>query len=59
MPAERLDPFGAARACAYGTLIPATLEPGNRGALPLYLASDASRRINGAVITADAGRSAG
>jgi NAD(P)-dependent dehydrogenase (short-subunit alcohol dehydrogenase family) len=55
MPAERLDPFGAARAGAYAALIPATLEPRDIADLALFLASDESRRINGAVITADAG----
>ena len=55
MPPERLDPFGAARAGAYAALVPATLEPQDIAELALYLASDASRFINGAVITADAG----
>jgi NAD(P)-dependent dehydrogenase (short-subunit alcohol dehydrogenase family) len=55
MPAERLDPFGASRTGAYAALIPATLEPRDIADLALYLASDESRYINGAVITADAG----
>ncbi len=55
MPPDRLDPFGAARAGAYAALIPATLEPRDIAELALFLASDESRFINGAVITADAG----
>ena len=55
MPPDRLDPFGAARAGAYAALIPATLEPRDIADLALFLASDESRFINGAVITADAG----
>ena len=55
MPQERLDRAGAARAAAYAALIPAYLEPDDLAALALFLASDESSRINGAVITADAG----
>lgn len=55
MPQERLDKAGAARAGAYAALIPAFLEPEDIADLALFLASDESRRINGAVITADAG----
>lgn len=55
MPPDRLDPFGSARASAYATLIPATLTPQDIANLALFLASDESRSINGAVITADAG----
>lgn len=55
MPPDRLDPFGAARAGAYAALVPATLEPQDIAELALFLASDESRFINGAVITADAG----
>lgn len=55
MPTDRLDPAGAARAGAYATLIPAFLEPGDIAALALFLASDESRRINGAIVPADAG----
>ncbi len=55
MPQERLDRAGAARAGAYAALIPAFLEPDDIAALALFLASDESKRINGAVITADAG----
>jgi NAD(P)-dependent dehydrogenase (short-subunit alcohol dehydrogenase family) len=55
MPAERLDPAGSARAGAYAALIPATLQPADIAALALFLASDESRQINGAIIAADAG----
>jgi NAD(P)-dependent dehydrogenase (short-subunit alcohol dehydrogenase family) len=55
MPTESLDPFGAARAGEYAALIPATLEPRDIAELALFLASDESRSISGAVITADAG----
>jgi NAD(P)-dependent dehydrogenase (short-subunit alcohol dehydrogenase family) len=55
MPRERLDPAGAARAGAYGALIPAMLEPADIAALALFLASDESRHVNGAIIPADAG----
>jgi NAD(P)-dependent dehydrogenase (short-subunit alcohol dehydrogenase family) len=55
MPAERMGPAGTARARAYAALVPATLEPDDIAALALFLASDESRRINGAIIPADAG----
>jgi NAD(P)-dependent dehydrogenase (short-subunit alcohol dehydrogenase family) len=55
MPRERLDPQGAARAGAYAALIPAFLEPVDIANLALFLASDESRHINGAIIPADAG----
>ncbi len=55
MPRERLDPAGGARAGAFAALIPAMLEPSDIAALALFLASDESRHINGAIITADAG----
>jgi len=55
MPQDRLDPAGAMRAGAYAALIPATLEPEDIAALALFLASDESRFINGAIIPADAG----
>ena len=55
MTPERMDPTGAQRAGAFAALIPATLEPGDIAALALFLASDASRYINGAIIPADAG----
>lgn len=55
MPAARLDPVGSARAGEYAALIPAVLDPAEIAALALFLASDESRHINGAIITADAG----
>ena len=55
MPRERLDAAGAQRAGAFGALIPAMLEPSDIAALALFLASDESRHINGAIIPADAG----
>lgn len=55
MPPERLDPEGGARAQAFAALIPGILEPVDIANLALFLASDESRYINGAIITADAG----
>jgi NAD(P)-dependent dehydrogenase (short-subunit alcohol dehydrogenase family) len=55
MPADRLDAEGSARAGAYAALIPAFLDPGDIANLALFLASDESRHINGAIVPADAG----
>ena len=55
MPQERLDPKGAARAGEFATLIPAYLAPTDIASLALFLASDESRMINGAIIPADGG----
>ncbi len=55
MPTERLDPAGAARAGQFATLVPAWLDPIDIAEVALFLGSDASRYINGAVITADGG----
>jgi NAD(P)-dependent dehydrogenase (short-subunit alcohol dehydrogenase family) len=55
MPPEKLSPFGLARQGQFGALIPHFLEPIDVANLALFLASDESLRINGAVITADAG----
>jgi len=55
MPRERLDPAGAERAGAFAALAPAYLDPSDIASLALFLASDESRNINGAVIPADAG----
>jgi NAD(P)-dependent dehydrogenase (short-subunit alcohol dehydrogenase family) len=55
MPVDKLDMIGAARAGAFAALIPATLEPIDIANLALFLASDESRLINGAYITADGG----
>ena len=55
MPRERLDPAGSARAGEFAALIPAYLVPDDIATLALFLASDESSHINGAIITADAG----
>lgn len=55
MPQDRLDPVGAARAGEFATLVPAVLDASDIADLALFLASDESRRINGAVIAADGG----
>ncbi|HEU5088531.1 MAG TPA: SDR family oxidoreductase, partial [Roseiflexaceae bacterium] len=55
MTADRMDQAGAARAGAFAALIPTILEPTDIAALALFLASDASRLISGAIIPADAG----
>jgi NAD(P)-dependent dehydrogenase (short-subunit alcohol dehydrogenase family) len=52
---DRMDAAGAARAGAFAALIPAMLEPEDIAALALFLASDESRYVNGAIIPADAG----
>ena len=55
MPAEKLDRAGATRAGEYSALIPAFLKPEDIANLALFLASDESTHINGAIIPADAG----
>jgi NAD(P)-dependent dehydrogenase (short-subunit alcohol dehydrogenase family) len=55
MPADRIDPAGAARAQAFAALAPAYLDPADIASLALFLASEESRHINGAIIPADAG----
>jgi NAD(P)-dependent dehydrogenase (short-subunit alcohol dehydrogenase family) len=55
MTRDRIDQQGMARTGAFAALIPAMLEPTDIAALALFLASDASRYINGAIIPADAG----
>ena len=55
MPQERLDPAGAQRAQTFAALAPAYLEPSDIAGLALFLASDDSRQINGAIIPADGG----
>jgi NAD(P)-dependent dehydrogenase (short-subunit alcohol dehydrogenase family) len=52
---ERIDSAGAARTRAYAALIPAALDPEDIAVLALFLASDESRYVNGAIIPADAG----
>lgn len=55
MPEDRVDPVGAQRASEFAALIPAYLEPTDIAALALFLASDESRYINGAIIPGDGG----
>lgn len=55
MPQDRLDAAGAARAGEFAALIPAYLDPADIATLALFLASDESRHVSGAIITADAG----
>ncbi|HEU5349873.1 MAG TPA: glucose 1-dehydrogenase [Ktedonobacterales bacterium] len=55
MPPERLDAAGSERTRAFNALTPAYLEPTDIAELALFLASDASHHINGAIIPADAG----
>ncbi|MDL2342738.1 SDR family oxidoreductase [Deinococcus sp. MIMF12] len=55
MPQDRLDPAGVARAGAFAALIPAYLDSLDIAQLALFLASDESRYINGAIIPADGG----
>ena len=55
MTPDRIDMAGAMRAQAFAGLIPAVLEPTDIANLALFLASDESRYINGAIIPADAG----
>lgn len=55
MPSERIDAAGSQRAGAFAALAPAYLDPSDIASLALFLASDESRHINGAIIPADAG----
>jgi NAD(P)-dependent dehydrogenase (short-subunit alcohol dehydrogenase family) len=55
MPREKLSAFGAERTGAFTGIIPAFLQPIDIANLALFLASDESKNINGAIITADAG----
>lgn len=51
----KLDAAGAARLAPYQQLSPALLKPAEIAQLALFLASDESRHINGAIIPIDAG----
>ena len=55
MTPDRINVAGAERAQAFAALIPAILEPDDIANLALFLASDESRSISGAIIPADAG----
>jgi NAD(P)-dependent dehydrogenase (short-subunit alcohol dehydrogenase family) len=55
MPPDKLDPTGYARVMEFGALAPAFLEAIDIAEMALFLASDAARNINGAIIPADAG----
>lgn len=55
MTRERMDATGAARASEFAALAPGYLEASAIADLALFLASDESRHINGAIIPADAG----
>jgi len=55
MPSERMDAAGSQRAGTFAALAPASLDPTDIASLALFLASDESRHINGAIIPADAG----
>ena len=52
---SKMDPKGSARAQVYYGLIPLTLKAGDIANLALFLASDESVHINGAIIPADGG----
>lgn len=52
---ERMNAEGGARAGLFATLIPAYLQPDDIAYLALFLASDESRHVNGAIIPADGG----
>ena len=55
MPFDKLDAAGAQRSATFTALAPAFLAPADIASLALFLASDESRQINGAIIAADAG----
>jgi len=55
MPPEKLSAFGAERTGVSTGIIPAFLQPEDIARLALFLASDESKNINGAIIAADAG----
>ena len=51
----KMDPVGSARLMPFIKTMPGLLKPNDIAYLALYLASDESRMINGAIIPADAG----
>jgi NAD(P)-dependent dehydrogenase (short-subunit alcohol dehydrogenase family) len=51
----KMDPAGSARAQTWYAAIPGQLKPEDIAYLALFLASDESKMINGAIIPADAG----
>lgn len=53
--ASRMDPDGVARSQAWYAAIPRQLQPGEIADLALFLASEESRGVNGAIIPADGG----
>ncbi len=56
--ATKMDPKGSARFNTFYAAIPGQLKPSDIAQLALFLASDESKMINGAIIPADAGWSA-
>jgi len=58
MQQDRIDAAGAARAGTYASIMPVMLESEDIAGLALFLASDESCHINGALIPADGGWSA-
>lgn len=55
MQQDRMDATDAGRTQAFAALAPALLEPTDIASLALFLASDESRKINGAIVAADGG----
>lgn len=56
---SKIDPAGAQQAGVYASIIPAMLKATDIANLALFLASDESKMINGALVPADAGWTAG
>ena len=55
MPQDKLDPVGMQRQMEFGALCPIFLESVDVARAALFFASDESRNINGAILTADGG----
>jgi NAD(P)-dependent dehydrogenase (short-subunit alcohol dehydrogenase family) len=53
--ASQMDPAGSARCQTYYAAIPGQLKPADIASLALFLASDESKMITGAIVPADAG----